>query len=110
MEDNQVKAYIEGTQELLTKTAAVYQQHAPILADKLIALGLVKASSKQATIQSLQSPELVLSTFNLLLDSSLASQTKQASASKLGEPVMKTAAVKGQSKKESDIVFDKYFN
>jgi hypothetical protein len=110
MQNEQIEQYIKGTQELLTKTAAVYSQNAPVLVEKLIALGLVKSSGRQAAINSLQSPEFVLGTLNSLLDSSLASQTtKQAVA--LGAPVKEATTVTTSlsKKKESDINFEKHF-
>ena len=112
MNENEIKEYIEGTQELLTKTAAtaeVYAKNAPIVAEKLIALGLIQGNSKQAAINSLQSPELVFSTLNKLLDSTLAANTRP-SPGRLGTPEKSAnVATPKDGKKESDKVWESHF-
>jgi len=107
--EKEIKEYIEGTQALLTKSAAVYEKHAPTIADKLIALGLVKASSKEAAVRSLHSPEMVMKTLDSLLDSSLASKSAQP-VSSLGSPV-KQANTKptGKPVKESEQIWINQF-
>ena len=110
METKQVEEYIVGTQALLTKSAALYNSNAPIIADKLIALGVVKVSEKKAALNSLQSPEFVLSTLNSLLDSSLAANSAPVSTpAPLGSPVKTASAVVRRGKKESDINFENHF-
>ena len=112
MEPKKVEEYIVGTQALLTKTAALYNENAPIIADKLIALGVIKVAQKKAALNSLQSPEFVLSTLNSLLDSSLATRSAPAQSSApapLGSPVKIATAVVRGGKKESDINFENHF-
>jgi len=107
--EKEIQEYIEGTQALLTKSAAVYEKHAPTIADKLIALGLVKASSKQAAVRSLHSPELVLKTLDSLLDSSLASRAPQP-VSSLGSPVkLANTKVPEKGEKESELIWKRQF-
>lgn len=96
--------------EKAASDAAAYRTQAPVIVDKLIALGMLDSVNKQAAINSLQSPDKVMGALHNLLDERLEGPTKVASApSSLGSPEQAANTEIKPNQKSADTIWQEAF-